>query len=259
MEASFPMNSSITSLSKKGLSLLAICLLWQIAALQMDPFVLPGPLETIRTFLHYLGDPEFYYAVYRTLNKLIIGMICVLLLGGSLGLLIGLRKSCKPYLEPVIDMMQSIPPIAWLGIAIIWFGLTDVPSIFIIVLSTTPVLVVNLHEGFASIDSKLLRMAQVYHIPRQKVLRHIILPSLSSHLKSGMITAAGLGWKLAVMAELLTSTDGIGSLLSDARTNLETSRVFALALFMAVFWNVIKLCIMYLFRSRVSLPAHLNK
>ncbi|WNS45569.1 ABC transporter permease [Paenibacillus sp. MMS20-IR301] len=253
------MNSSIISLSKKAVSLLILCLLWQFAAMQMDPFVLPGPLATLRTFLHYFADPEFYYAVCRTLYKLLAGMVIVLLLGGSLGLLIGIRRSWKPFLEPVIDMMQSIPPIAWLGIAIIWFGLTDVPSIFIIVLSTTPVLVVNLYEGFASIDGKLLRMARVYHVPRRKVMRHIILPSLTSHLKSGMITAAGLGWKLAVMAELLTSTDGIGSLLSDARTNLETDRVFALALFMAVFWNVIKACIIYLFRSRAGLPAHLNK
>lgn len=259
MEASFPMKISIISLSKKAISLLGIALLWQLVAMQMDPFVLPGPLETMRTVLSYFGDPEFYYAVYRTLLKLLIGMVCVLLLGGCLGLLLGLYPRWKPYLEPVIDIMQSVPPIAWLGIAIIWFGLTDLPAIFIIVLSTTPALVVNLYEGFAAIDGKLMRMAKVYHVPGNKILRHIILPSLKSYLKSGMITSAGLGWKLAVMAELLTSVDGIGSLLSDARTNLETDRVFALALFMAIFWNVIKSCITFLFRSRVSLPTHLNK
>lgn len=104
------MNSSIISLSKKAISLLGIALLWQLVAIQMDPFVLPGPLETMRTVLSYFGDPEFYYAVYRTLLKLLIGMVCVLLLGGCLGLLLGLYPRWKPYLEPVIDIMQSRSP-----------------------------------------------------------------------------------------------------------------------------------------------------
>lgn len=246
------MRHSIISLSKKGLSLLLLILLWQLLALQMEPFILPGPLDTVRAAIAYLGDVTFYHAVYRTLTKLLIGMVCVLLIGGSLGLVIGLQPRWKPYVEPLIDVMQSVPPIAWLGIAIIWFGLTDMPSIFIIVLSTTPVLFTNLYEGFVDIDYQLIRMAKVFNVPRRKVVYNIILPSLRNYLKSGMITSAGLGWKLAVMAELLTSVDGIGGLLSDARTNLDTQRVLALALFMAVLWNIIKWLIAVLFRSRAK-------
>lgn len=258
MGASFRMSSFITALSKKGISLGLLVILWQLFASQMKPFILPGPLETLDAVIAYLGDPAFYHALYRTLLKLVISMVCVLLLGGGLGLAIGLRPRWKPYVEPVMDMMQSVPPIAWLGIAIIWFGLKDTPSIFIIVLSTTPVLYTNLYEGFVDIDSKLIRMAKVFQIPRGKVIRRIILPSLRNYLKSGMITAAGLGWKLAVMAELLTSVDGIGGLLSDARTNLDTRKVFALALFMAVIWNMIKLLLAFLFRGKTSSPSHFH-
>ena len=252
MEASSRMRHSIISHSKKGLSLLLLILLWQLLALQMEPFILPGPLDTVRAAISYLGDVTFYHAVYRTLTKLLIGMVCVLLIGGTLGIVIGLQPRWKSYVEPLIDVMQSVPPIAWLGIAIIWFGLTDMPSIFIIVLSTTPVLFTNLYEGFVDIDHQLIRMAKVFNVPRRKVVYNIILPSLRNYLKSGMITSAGLGWKLAVMAELLTSVDGIGGLLSDARTNLDTQKVLALALFMAVLWNIIKWLIAILFRSRVK-------
>lgn len=250
MEASFRMSRSIISLSQRGTALLLLCAIWQLAALRMDPFILPGPLDTFRASIAYLGEGDFYYAVWRTLVKLVIGMLGVLLVGGGLGLVIGLRPRWKPYIEPVIDMMQSVPPIAWLGIAIIWFGLTDMPSIFIIVLSTIPVLFTNLYEGFLNIDPKLLRMAQVFNVPRRKVLLRVVLPSLSSYLRAGMITSAGLGWKLAVMAELLTSAQGIGGLLSEARTNLDTGKVFALALFMAMFWNIIKWLMTRIFRSK---------
>jgi NitT/TauT family transport system permease protein len=252
------MSSSITALSKRGISIALLVILWQLLASQMKPFILPGPLDTLEAAAAYLRDAEFYHALYRTLLKLVISMVCVLIVGGGLGLAMGLRPRLKPYVEPVIDMMQSIPPIAWLGIAIIWFGLTDTPSIFIIVLSTTPVLYTNLYEGFVDIDSKLIRMSKVFQVPRGKVLRRIILPSLRNYLKSGMITAAGLGWKLAVMAELLTSVDGIGGLLSDARTNLDTKKVFALALFMALMWNVIKLLLVFLFRGKTGAPSHFN-
>ncbi|MDF2938960.1 MAG: hypothetical protein K0Q90_4333 [Paenibacillaceae bacterium] len=258
MGASFRMSSSITALSKKGITLALLLILWQLLASQMKPFILPGPLDTLQAAAAYLGDADFYHALYRTLLKLAISMVCVLLLGGGLGLATGLRPRWKPYVEPVMDMMQSIPPIAWLGIAIIWFGLTDAPSIFIIVLSTTPVLYTNLYEGFRDIDGKLIRMAKVFNIPRRKVVQRIILPSLRNYLKSGMITSAGLGWKLAVMAELLTSVDGIGGLLSDARTNLDTKKVFALALFMALFWNLIKLLLAFLFRNKTGSPSQFH-
>ncbi|WP_018752139.1 ABC transporter permease [Paenibacillus sanguinis] len=253
------MSRSIISLSQRGLSLLLLCLIWQLLALRMEPFILPGPLDTLRASIAYLGEGDFYYAVCRTLLKLVVGMLGVLLVGGGLGLVIGLRPRWKPYVEPVIDMMQSVPPIAWLGIAIIWFGLTDMPSIFIIVLSTIPVLFTNLYEGFLDIDAKLIRMAQVFNVPRRKVLLQIVLPSLSSYLRAGMITSAGLGWKLAVMAELLTSSQGIGGLLSEARTNLDTGKVFALALFMALFWNIIKWLMTGIFRNKARGVAHSNK
>lgn len=259
MEASFRMSRSIISLSQKGISLMLLCLIWQLLALRMEPFILPGPLDTLRASIAFLGEGDFYYAVWRTLLKLVISMIGVLLIGGGLGLVIGLRPRWKPYVEPVIDMMQSVPPIAWLGIAIIWFGLTDMPSIFIIVLSTIPVLFTNLYEGFLDIDPKLIRMAQVFKVPRRKTLLRIVLPSLSSYLRAGMLTSAGLGWKLAVMAELLTSSHGIGGLLSEARTNLDTGKVFALALFMAMFWNIIKWAMSGILRSQAQRAAHSKK
>lgn len=222
----------------------------------MASFVLPGPMDTLYALIEYSQQLAFYEAVYHSLVKLCIGLLGALIIGGGLSLIAGLSSRWKPYMEPFIDLMQSIPPIAWLGIAIIWFGLTDVPSIFIIILSTTPILFTNLHEGFVSIDTQLLQMANVFKVPKQKVILGIIIPSLRSYLKSGIVTAAGLGWKLAVMAELLTSVEGIGSLLSDARTNLDTQKVFALALFMAIFWHVIKLTISLLFRGKAGASPH---
>lgn len=249
------MNRSTTSLSKKGISLCIILLVWHLLSRQMDSFVLPGPLATLSGAWDCLQDARFYQALLGTLFKLLVGVSLAVLVGGGLGLLMGGRPQWKDYWEPVIDMMQSVPPIAWLGIAIIWFGLTDMPAIFIIVLSCTPVLFTNVYEGFQAMDAKLLRMAAVFHVPRRKVLTGIILPSLRTHLKAGLIISSGLGWKLAVMAELLTSAGGLGGLLSDARTNLDTQKVFALALFMAVFWNLIKLGIGALFRNRADLPS----
>jgi NitT/TauT family transport system permease protein len=253
------MKHSIINLSKKAVSFGIFIVLWQLLSRGMDSFVLPSPLATLEALINYSQQLSFYEAIYHTLSKLFIGLVGAMVIGGGLSFIAGLSSRWKPFLEPIIDLMQSIPPIAWLGIAIIWFGLTDVPSIFIIVLSTTPILFTNLYEGIVNIDAQLLRMANVFQVPRKKVILGIIIPSLRSYLKSGLVTATGLGWKLAVMAELLTSVQGIGSLLSDARTNLDTQKVFALALFMAIFWQVLKVVISLFFRNKAGGSPNHNK
>ncbi len=235
---------------RKFLSGAIFCGLWYFASLQFSPFILPSPLQTLIAAGEYMMTPEFYQALSRTCLKLFWGISIALLLGGITGLLSGRFPHLADYLEPIISILQSVPPISWLGISIIWFGLTSIPAVFIIIIATLPLLHASLQEGYVRIDRNLLYMASSYQIPYPKTVRFIILPSLKGYFLPAFINAVGLGWKLAVMAELLISIKGLGRLLAIARMNLETAKVFALALFMAVIWMGIKALIMFFFREK---------
>ena len=250
------MHSSI-SRNKKPLTTIAVAILvWQIASLFTPDIMLPGPLLTLRGISGFLQSGEFYTALGYSLIKLVIGIGIAIVIGCGAGLLIGSVPKWHGYAEPIVDMMQSIPPISWLGISMIWFGLTTGPTIFIIVLATTPILFINVYEGFAGIDKKLMQMGQLYKIPRNKILRHIVLPSLKIPFKSGLLVAAGLGWKLTIMGEHLTLAKGLGNLLSQARMNLEMYKVFAISLLIAFLWFGIKFVLIRLMGYR---PASSSK
>ncbi|WP_129600347.1 ABC transporter permease [Anaerophilus nitritogenes] len=129
--------------------------------------------------------------------------------------------------EPVFHIIQATPPISWLALGIIWFGLDGKATVFIVFIVSIPIMIINIVEGFENIDPKLIEMARIFHFSKRDVLFDIIFPSLKSYFKSGITIAVGLGWKLVIMGEVLSSSTGIGAQITNARLNIETGKVLA--------------------------------
>lgn len=219
-------------------SLLAVVIIlaaWQIASLHYNPVIMPGPVLTLKSLFGALADRVFYDALIVSCIRLLISLGLSLGLGLLFGLLMGIIKPLNSFLAPLIYLLQSVPPILYMTLAMIWFGLTGKATIFIVTVVSFPVLAVNLCEGFANIDPKLIEMGQVFKFSQAKIITKIIIPSLLSYLKSGLIIMLGLSWKLLIMGEVLAAGSGIGSLLTEARMNLETEKVFSLGLIIVIF------------------------
>ncbi len=219
-------------------SLLAAVLIlaaWQTASMYYKPVILPGPLLTLRSLLGELGDREFHNALFVSCIRLLISLGLSFGLGLITGLLMGLVKALNAFISPIIYLLQSVPPILYMTLAMIWFGLSGKATIFIVTVVSFPVLAVNLSEGFSKIDPKLLEMGRVFKFSRAKIIMSIVIPSLLSHLKSGLIIMLGLSWKLLIMGEVLSAGSGIGSLLTEARMNLETEKVFSIGIIVVIF------------------------
>lgn len=120
----------------------------------------------------------------------------------------------------------------------IWFGLDGEATVFIVFMATLPILIINILEGFENIDSKLIEMGNSFNFTKYQILYNIILPSLKSYFKSGIIIAVGLGWKLVIMGEVLSSSTGMGAQITNARLNIETSKVLA--------WTIVVILLGYL-------------
>ncbi|AZO96002.1 ABC transporter permease subunit [Halocella sp. SP3-1] len=94
-------------------------------------------------------------------------------------------------------------------------------------IASISILIVNIVEGFENIDPKLLEMAEIFRFSRKDILFEIIFPSLKSYFKSAITIVVGLGWKLVVMGEVLSSSSGIGAQITNARLNIKTGKVLA--------------------------------
>ncbi len=206
-------------------------MLWYIAALIIDsPFIIPTPASVILDLFILIKTPVFNSMItvtcFRGLLAFGISLVCSFFLGlGS-----GISATFSAALRPWMTTIKATPVVAFILIALLWFGSSIVP-IFVAVLMTVPVMTEAIAQGVRSSDKGLLEMARVYHFSRRDVLLHIQLPSALPFFLGGAGASLGLTWKVVVAGEILSSPRmGIGSAMQTAKIHLETPRVFSLTI-----------------------------
>ncbi len=201
---------------------------WHLLSRRYNAVIFPGPRETFRSLWFCLGSLEFYRALTVSFIRLFVALVLSALIGFLYGILMGVNKTLENLLNPILYLIQSVPPILYMTFAMIWFGLNGRAAIFIVTIVSFPVLAVSLFEGFSRIDPGLVEVGHVFRFSRRKILSCIIIPSLVSSIKSGLMIMIGLSWKILIMSEILSSGTGLGAMLTEAKMNLETDKVFAL-------------------------------
>ena len=202
---------------------------WQLASLCFSPLVLPPVPQVAGTLAWLIREPDFWPTVGTTLLRLTLGLGIGIAVGSILGLLFGLCPKLEDVGAPFIHVLQSVPPVCWVVLALVWFGFNGWPCVFIVAASTIPTVVINLSHGVRGVDPELLEMARLYRFSRRKVLLHVTLPSIRPYFLSALEIVVGGGWKLAVMGEVLTTNSGIGGAITTARLNIQPDAIIAWA------------------------------
>lgn len=233
------------------LSCITVICIWQILTLFFSPLVVPTIKSVIREIGNIISTKELYSMIGITIVRLFIG----LLIGGTVGTLIGVLMGkvnlIKNLLEPIIGILQTIPPVSWLVLALVWFGFNGKPAVFIIAITTIPTMAIHVEEGISDISARLMEMAGIFDFSTKKRIRHIILPSIMPYFKTGIRIVLGGGWKIAVMAEVLTTNDGIGGMIKKARLNIEPESIIA--------WSVIIVLLFYISDYAINKMFFLEK
>lgn len=222
----------------KLLSFLIVISLWKVLTLHFSPLIVPTMGSVLAEIHKILTSPDLYAMIPLTAGRLLAGLSLGVSLGLVLGILMGNFSQVKGVLSPLIGIMQTVPPVSWVVLALVWFGFNGKPAVFIVILSTLPVITINVCAGFRRIDKNLLEMASLYRFSKVKRLRHVILPSILPYFKSAFQIALGSGWKIAVMAEVLTTSDGIGGMIKLGRLNVEPESIIA--------WSILVVLLFYL-------------
>ena len=206
--------------------------IWDLGNQLYGNLVLPSPKETIITLFNILTQDETLQNVYITIKRAFIGFSFSLIIGSFLGLLAGLFLTASMMSRPIVTILVGMPPIAWIVLAMIWFGMSDMTVIFTVVIASFPIVFVGALQGTRTLEGELKEMAESFNFSFKMKMFDLYFPHIFSYVFPAWISALGMAWKIVVMAELLSANDGIGASLAIARSQLDTPMALALVVIM---------------------------
>jgi len=231
------MRRSIIRLLNSGyrlLGIVALLALWEGLSFLFPSVIIPSVEEIFSALGRLALEGDLWENLYHTVVRALVGFGLSLVIGGALGVLAGLSRRVYDLIGPVIVVVENVPPIVWVIVAIIWFGLGNLPPVFAIMSIGVPIVAVNVAQGIRSLDPSLLEMARAFGVKRWTRLRDLYLPAITGYLFSAVSVGLGLTWRVVVMAEFFGSMSGIGNELNWARFNLETDKAFAYTLVIVI-------------------------
>ncbi|KAB7886480.1 ABC transporter permease [Poseidonibacter ostreae] len=205
---------------------------WDVGNQVYGNLVLPSPLETFQTLYLMLQDELVIQEIKTTLYRAGVGFGSSLIFGSILGLLAGFFATASMMSRPIVTILMGMPPIAWIVLAMIWFGMGDETVIFTVIIASFPIIFVGALQGTRTLEGDLKEMADSFNLPWHMKFMDIYFPHIFSYIFPAWVSGLGMAWKIVIMAELLATSDGIGASLAVARSQLDTPTALALVTIM---------------------------
>lgn len=194
-----------------------LLLIWQITALFLPPYLLPGVPATLRRLVVLLGTEEFRAGFRASFFRLGVGYPLACLVGALLGLIAGLSRGFARYLRGLISILQSVPPITWVPFFIILFGFGDVPVILVITLASFFPMALSVMNGTEGIGRAHVELARVMGASRWQLLTKVYLPETMPAVITGAQVAFGNAWRSLIAGEMVGgASSGLGWSISFA-------------------------------------------
>lgn len=202
--------------------------LWDVGYQVYGGFILPSPSSVLGELYRLLGSGEILPDLLITTKRVLLGFGFSFFIGSVLGLVAGFFATASLLSRPYATIFMGTPPIAWIVLAMIWFGLGDNTVIFTVIVASFPIIFIGALQGTRTLEGDLKQMCDSFHLPFFMKLKELYIPHIFSYVFPAWISALGMSWKIVVMAELLSTNDGLGAALGIARSQLDTPVALAL-------------------------------
>ena len=211
---------------------------WQaLSSLNIWPPVLfPSPLQVFWSFVADLKSGELPKALSVSLVSLAYGFLIGAAVALPLGYLMGLNRASRNFFDPLVNLLQAIPGLAWIPFAILWFGLGQGAVVFIIVMSVFFPVLHNLLTGIRLVQPVLVEASQTLGAGRWAIIVHVIFPSTLPNLMTGIRLGIAFGFRSLVGGEMIASTDGIGYQIFNAQQYFQSARIVVGMLAIGIVW-----------------------
>ena len=208
------------------IAVLAVGIWSALSALKIfPPSAFPTPYEVLAGFGEEVQRGRLLQDLIASLFRVSTGFVLAVSLGIPLGLLIGMGSVIRSAFLPYVNFFRSLSPLAWIPFAILWFGVGDVPSIFLIFMSVFFPVILSTAAAVANISAVHFRVARDYGLGGPKLLTQVTIPAILPQIITTLRVTAGLAWLVVVAAEMIAGRDGLGFLIWDARNGLRIDLV----------------------------------
>jgi len=190
---------------------------WWIVVVQTESAIFPTPWRVVIGALELARDGTLWEHIGASLFRVGAVFGLALVVGIPLGLWMGWVSGAYRTLNPIFQMLRPISPIAWIPIAILWFGVGDVSPIFLIFISSVFPMIVQTTSGVHTIERRYLRAAANFGVSRAVLFRRVVIPAVLPEIIVGMRIGIGVAWLVVVAAEMIALRSGLGYLIMDSR------------------------------------------
>lgn len=206
----------------------ALIAVWLIAGMVglIKPFYWPT-LSAVWDRLVILINDDYrgislFEHIWASLYRVLSGVFLGALVGIPLGFAMGLSSVAKGILDPIVEFMRPIPPLALIPLIILWFGIDETAKIFLLFLASFFIMVIAARSGVSSVKISKVHAAYSLGASKEQVLRHVIFPNALPEIFTGIRTSMGICWGTVVAAELVAADKGVGSMIMIAKNFLQT-------------------------------------
>jgi nitrate/nitrite transport system permease protein len=225
-----------------AIAIVIFLVLWQLFT--MSPTAtLPSPIQTVQDTWELIVNPFFdnggndkglFWQVLTSLQRVAIGYTLAAIVGIGLGILVGTNKFMYRALDPLFQVLRTIPPLAWLPISLAAFQQANPSAIFVIFITAIWPIIINTTEGVLQIPQDYNNVAKVLKLSRSKYFFKVLFPATVPYIFTGLRIGIGLSWLAIVAAEMLIGGVGIGFFIWDAWNSSRISDIIIAIIYVGI-------------------------
>ncbi|SEG75741.1 ABC transporter permease [Paenibacillus sp. UNC499MF] len=201
-------------------------LLWHGLSLVYGPEILPGPILTVQGGYELLADGTLLQYIGISSYRVLLGWTLGSLIAIPVGLVIGKVDAIRAFAEPFLNFIRFIPPIAFITLFLVWFGIGETSKVVLILYATFFIVVLNTLTGVLAVEEDKIRSARSMGASEWQIVLHVIIPSTVPYMFTGIRLAMGTSFMAIIGAEMIASNEGVGYLIWNSRLFFRTDWIF---------------------------------
>src|SRR5215207_4260607 len=197
--------------------IVVVITIWWVTVVLTRSAIFPTPWQVVAGTLELARDGTLWEHIGASLMRVGTGFLLAVCVAVPLGLWMGWVRGAFVTLNPVFQILRPISPIAWIPLAILWFGVGNASPIYLIFIASVFPMIVQTTAGVHTIEKRFLRAAENFGVSRSKLFLKVVFPATLPQIIVGMRVALGVAWLVVVAAEMIALRSGLGYLIIDSR------------------------------------------